>query len=111
MPDILPSPIHGLGLFANRDLQVSQIVLPLHGRVKNMPDELASKWALKLGENLYLDDEQWQIEDFLNHSEVPNCRVDKLILAVVVIKQISYGEELTIDYRATEDMQYVPTPL
>ena len=35
---------------------------------------------------------------FLNHSDEPNCVVDKLSGIITTIYQVNKGEELTIDY-------------
>ena len=96
---VAPSGIHGLGLFANQDFHADEVIMVLGGKPRVGPP---TPYTLRLAENLHLDGEDFLVEDFLNHSSEPNCRIDLAILCLVAVRRIVQGDELTIDYSETE---------
>ena len=95
LPDsitIKDSKIEGLGVFATKDIQANTDLGISHVYDKRFPDDYI---RLPLGA-------------FINHHEMPNCRaivseshesiVDIKHIRIVTEKDISSGEELTLNY-------------
>ena len=100
------SPIHGLGLFAGRDISGGEIVLEYSGE-KISKAESIQRCSEENSFVFYLD-EQFDLDGntesnparFLNHSCSPNCVVEKIEgrLLVVAQRAVAAAEELTFNY-------------
>ena len=88
------SPIHGLGVFASEDLSGGSAVGIFEGKeVKQDTRHSLTLCGRKIEPSSELR--------YLNHSKFPNCGfVGTFLIARHSIKE---GEELTIDYRKTEE--------
>ena len=85
------SPIHGLGLFANKRIRSGAIIGRIEGRLanKNGPHVL---WITEKVGIEVLNDLR-----YINHSDEPNaCYYDDA--TVVALRTIQPGEEITHDY-------------
>jgi uncharacterized protein len=100
---------HGLGVFATRKIRRGTVISEIHGRI--IPDEnYTSRYVMEMGNGQQLEPEA--PFRFVNHSCTPNCELmyydpetlqpdqehlrDKLFIHV--IRSITPGEELSIDY-------------
>lgn len=91
----------GRGLYATRDLKCGDFVLDFIGTT--IPLKQATVLSLQIDDDLALESTA-QIDDFLNHSCCPNCKVvvvdSKVYL--VAVRDIKKDEELSFDYNTTE---------
>ncbi len=109
---VLPSSIHGLGLFSLADISAGQLILPYRGRllsneeargVEIQRQAAGSKvhYLLRLDEETVLDgDGLDNPAKYANHSCRPNC---EMVLVekrpwLAALRPINAGEELTFDY-------------
>lgn len=96
---------HGDGLFAVRSIEAVECVLVFGGYILTVEQEsqLAGKLSdngVQVAKNLVICStrtEEWGGENFLNHSCEPNAGF-KGQIAVVAMRDIAKGEEITIDY-------------
>ena len=106
-----PSPIHGTGGFANRDLARGTRVLEYLGQKITKAESLrrceAGNWFI-----FALDDEfdlDGNVEEnparFLNHSCAPNCEAECCAgrIWITARRDIQAGEEITFNYGYTLD--------
>ncbi len=104
---LAPSPIHGIGVFAIRDIPKGQkiytmalerkpLILTEWSQVEPEIRELIwQRWAFAAeGEMFMSPNDDAHIPSFLNHSDTPN--LDKLTFET--LNDVSAGEELTEDY-------------
>ena len=93
------SGIHGMGAFASAPLKAGEVVCKVEGVERHYtgmtPEELALSFESK-PDYYILPDAPVR---YMNHSDSPNCRVGGLTIRAA--RDISQGEELTIDYRET----------
>jgi hypothetical protein len=110
-----PSKIHGVGLFAMRDIKKGEVLnlnavfhafdVPYKDFKKLRPEVsqlLLERWPLVTkGSHFYYPDTQ--MSAYMNHSETPNYdgKTDK------TLKKIKKGEEITEDYRQIEGWEVV----
>jgi SET domain-containing protein len=112
---LAPSPIHGVGVFAIKDIPPNTIVF----RAETEWVEVSTKFLNRINRKvadlyeslLYKDEEKEviyipstgfsniDISFYLNHSTNPNCRYDLEYDFIVSKNTISVDEELTFDYR------------
>lgn len=114
-----PSPIHGIGVFAIRDIPKGTEVVPASDfRLLTLtPGELdmlhPSVRALILDRTVFNDwqstfkvcspNDEARLRSFMNHSDTPNCD------GAVALYDIAEGEEITEDYRmCTIEGQFHP---
>lgn len=119
---VLPSTIHGLGLFALRPFARSEFIVEYTGElIRASLAEAKERHYRARNIDCYLFKVNWQwVIDasvkggparFINHSCRPNCvtRVMEHRILIVAGREISAGEELTYDYRFdTEEEDRVP---
>jgi SET domain-containing protein len=111
-----PSAIHGVGVFAIRDIPrgapvfgvddapVSRVPAASVRRLRGESRQLYEDFGVVHG-NEYLCPPSFNlltVSWYLNHSETPNTRCDK-DLRFVATRRIRKGEELTADYGAYSD--------
>ena len=90
-----PSPIHGRGLFAAKDLEPGQHIGVYEGPVVE-EDGMHVLWVQET------PDGQWTGYDgknelrFMNHADSPNAELDGL--DCYALEKITAGTEITIDY-------------
>jgi hypothetical protein len=116
-----PSPIHGVGVFAIRDIsagvdpfegcfrgqstRLTEAELEgLHPEVRAMVDDYfvarwGGIWACARGLNAV------DIQYYLNHSETPNMVARDDGSWFVTARDVSAGEELTVDYATFNDLE------
>jgi hypothetical protein len=99
---VLPSPVHGLGVFAGSDFHERQLVeicrvVPL----RRVPDH-TGLWEHQLAWTDECDAIASGGALFYNHSDTPNVRMirhlEENVIKVVAIREIRYGEEMFIQY-------------
>lgn len=95
---IKPSKIAGYGVFSSIKLTEKTILaIPQNGLFTDDYNTIVNKQtAIRYCLNVYQYGDETTLEDYLNHSDNPNCMYHCGIL--FVIKDIPIGEELTIDY-------------
>lgn len=108
--NILPSNIHGLGLFAQDGIEVNTTLCLLDGQkvlfsdykelTQNRDDLPFLEWNALTKELLLVRFFRTKYS-FINHSRTPNCLAQAKGKSVIVstIKDIQTEQELTLDYR------------
>lgn len=111
---VQPSSLHGNGLFAARDLAEGEVLGTLDGQVVDWAtfadmqrarpfgvagDELFTEWNALAQDTLLVRPFRTKY-GFINHSRTPNTELVRDPLRVVVIRAVSVGGELTLDYRS-----------
>jgi len=100
-----PSSIHGVGLFARRDISEGQSIVEYSGERISKAESI--RRCSEGNAFIFYLDEQFDLDGniesnparFLNHSCSPNCAVEKEgRLVVVAQRTIAAGEELTFNY-------------
>ncbi|MBN1302764.1 MAG: SET domain-containing protein [Melioribacteraceae bacterium] len=100
------SPIEGRGIFTTSDIPEGELVMVIEGEVidgdecMRREDEENNVYIFWNGDN-YIDTSNTNKIKYINHSCAPNCEVtdrNENSLNLVSAKNISKGEELTIDY-------------
>ncbi len=94
----------GRGVFAKEDIQYGEIIVDIEARIVRGPSE----YALQIGEEEFLLENY--IDNLINHSCVPNCRVNlwkenKKRVSFISLKTIKKGEEIFWNYNSTEWVQ------
>lgn len=96
------SPIQGTGIFvAQKPIKQGEVFYQVptdNIRTRNHPK------ASKIGKGKYIWDEK--VLNYVNHSCNPNAKLDLKKLALVALRDIAVGEEITNDYNATKDSSY-----
>jgi SET domain-containing protein len=113
--DVRLSPIHGKGLFAKHAIARGEIVAVKGGHVLTAPQWAALEPALgaaeiQISEDLFIAPVDQAQRDgsmlYTNHSCDPNIAIQGQIV-LVSMRDIAPGEELTIDWATTDDLDYV----
>lgn len=94
--------IQGTGIFvAQKPIKQGEVFYQIPNdniRTRNHPK------ASKIGKGKYIWDEE--VLNYVNHSCDPNAKLDLKKPALVALRDIAVGEEITNDYNATEDSSY-----
>ena len=115
--NVRPSAIHGLGLFAARDITAGERLGLYEGRRLSASEVEAAEWdsdltyLFELSDGTIIDGAQHGNDlRHLNHSCQPNCEAVErqednglLQLEIVALRAIAAGEELFIDYALAID--------
>jgi len=97
-----PSPIHGTGIFATRDIEAQETFYYVHQEfLFNKPRERCAR----LNQNTWICDER--VLNYVNHSCNPNTLFVRTLGSVIyprlrAKRVIEAGEEITVDYNRTE---------
>ncbi|MEY8236756.1 SET domain-containing protein-lysine N-methyltransferase [Lachnospiraceae bacterium 66-29] len=110
--EVRDSPIHGKGMFAQKDIKKGEVVFIKGGYILTR-DEFYSNGTinsyLPLDDNYFLaaksKEDELQIKLYNNHSCDPNCGLRGEI-TFIAIKDIRQGEELTCDYAFIDNEDY-----
>lgn len=111
---ILPSPIHGFGLFATENILPGQILGTLDGQVIDWDkyDEIVKALKSNVGNLNNFIFMEWNAlststllvrpfrtkYSYINHSYKPNLKIEYNPIRIVALKKIEKGEEYTLDY-------------
>ncbi len=104
----LSEKFQGDGLFADQDYPIGEVVLDWSTGGKVVHEkEFYEDW-LYYDNAIQISEKEWifhPITRYINHSCEPNCRVeDKNFVA---IKPIRKGDEVIMDYSATENSKWI----
>jgi SET domain-containing protein len=91
----------GRGIVAKKPIGKAETIFEFPGELVSRNKVKNPNAALQLDEDLFLESDG-TIDESLNHSCNPNCYVDFTQLALVALKDIHKGEELTFDYNTSE---------
>ena len=90
------------GVYAARHFAPGEVLLPLDGIVVDRPH----RYSLQIAADRHLapragfeDESAWC---FINHQCDPNCRIDVARMALVALKAVSAGDEVSFNYCSTE---------
>lgn len=99
------SEVNGFGVFAEEPIEEGAVVIPLYGILYRISKAKVKcpKYGFQFGDDFELD--PVNEATFLNHSCEPNLYVnDDWVL--VAMRDISNGEELTMDYGTADFFDY-----
>ncbi|MDQ1698184.1 MAG: uncharacterized protein QOG34_47 [Frankiaceae bacterium] len=110
------SPIHGRGLFANRDIATGEDVIEFGGALvpwsrvrlhrERSGETAAHTFLFDVGDGLVIDGgRNGNSARWINHSCEPNCEavLDGHRVLIVAARDIAAGEELFLDYQLELD--------
>ncbi len=109
------SNIHGTGIFTSVDIKEGEIIMKITGDVidgnecMRREDEEDNVYIFYNGEDCYIDTSVTKKIKFINHNCDYNCDVldgDETYLLLTADRDISAGEELTIDYGYEEIYEF-----
>ncbi len=108
LTDVASSRIHGVGLFASRNLKRGDLIFRINGPIVRVTDFLAlDETTYRMAENWigvsryrYIDTKDSPIR-LINHSCKPNAAIPRA-RELIASAKIAEGEEVTIDYSFTE---------
>ena len=95
--EIKKSKIHGKGIFAKQNIKKGEIILEWH------PKEIRKKDINKSYEDYILNKDGKMFlmqspEKYMNHSYIPNSKMDLKNLKDIATRDIKKGEEITSNY-------------
>ena len=111
---VKPSEIHGTGLHTSVDIKSDELITIITGEVidgdecERREEEEDNVYIFYNGEDCYIDTSNNKFRHLNHHCEY-NCEVedgDENYLLLVAARDISAGEELTIDYGYEEIYEY-----
>jgi len=122
---VLPSSIHGLGLFARRDIEMGEMLIEYAGEmIRLVLCDIRERYYESRGVGCYMFrvNRNWAVDAtmkgnaarFINHSCDPNCesKIVKILgkdhILIFALRNIGCGEELTYDYRFEREMDKLP---
>lgn len=85
------------GLFTRCQITSGSIILKCPGKIVDHPN----RYSLQIDQKRHLN-KGGDIDDFINHSCEPNCFIRFPDLSLEALRDIQPGEELTINYCASE---------
>jgi uncharacterized protein len=112
--EVRESPIHGRGLFATHAIATGEIVAVKGGHILTKEAWTALERELgaadiQIAEDLFIapvrQDQRHGGMLYTNHSCDPNLAIQGQIV-LVAMKDVAAGEELTIDWATTDDLDY-----
>ncbi|MDO9371378.1 MAG: SET domain-containing protein-lysine N-methyltransferase [Gammaproteobacteria bacterium] len=95
------SPQHGKGVFATAAIEAGAEILTFTGPLLQRGQFQHGDYHLQIGDDLYLG-ASGKADDYVNHSCEPNAGFGKA-LALVALRDIAKGEEITWDYSTAID--------
>ena len=100
----------GLGVFARTDIPTQTLIAQFIGKVytSNFATEVPARMVdhvIQIGPKTFLHAEE-RLAELINHSCRPNCGI-KNLTQVVTAFPIKTGEEVTWDYRCSENSDWV----
>lgn len=109
--ELRPSSIHGLGLFAKKDIAAGTVVVAWGGHVLTkdevdlLPSGISNNYALEIYPGFYLvetHEDELDASDFPNHSCEPNCAIVNTVMGIS-LRKISAREEITFDFSSPSE--------
>lgn len=105
--EVKDSLLHGKGIFTTVDIPEGEIVMIIEGEVidglecERREEEENNLYIFWNGDDNYIDAANTEKARYLNHLCEPNCYIDdgdEKSLNLIAARNISAGEEITIDY-------------
>ena len=111
------SSVHGFGVFADEAIPAGKRIIEYTGE-RIARREAVKRWDPKQASYLFKLDSYWRIDgavggsgaEFVNHSCDPNTKavLRRGKIQFVSQRKISRGEELTLDYKYSPDLERLP---
>lgn len=92
----------GKGIFTKKSFNTGQPIIKLKGRISLRPHINASLNSIQIDDDTYIDADEQQAWQYVNHSCLPNTRLDLDNLCFMALHNISIGDEITYNYCTTE---------
>lgn len=102
--EIRGSPIHGEGVFAAATIRRGALVAAVTGEPKHytsFPRDLLLTRGFEVAKDTYIVPDKESPAWYFNHSDTPNCKYSAGARNITALREITPGEELTIDYNET----------
>jgi len=110
--EIKESPVNGVGMFAKESIKAGEITFVKGGHIlrrKEMSSSGVISSYLPIADDLFLaartKAQEKGVKLYINHSCDPNCGLRGEI-SFVAMRDITKGEELTIDYAMVDNEDY-----
>lgn len=110
--ELLESNIHGLGMFAKKNIQKGEVTFIKGGHILEYKELFSSEVIfsyLPIDDKFFIgakdQTEELTIKLFNNHSCEPNCAIRGEI-TFIALRDIVAGEELTCDYATIDNEEY-----
>ena len=111
------SPVHGFGVFADEVIPAGKRIIEYTGE-RIARREAVKRWDPKQASYLFRLDSYWRIDgavggsgaEFVNHSCEPNIMavIRRGTIHFFSKRRIKRGEELTLDYKYSPDLERLP---
>lgn len=98
---ILQEGVHGKGVFATGTFKKGEKLFDMNGEIVTHP----TRTSIQIGKNKHIEDD---IGIYVNHHCHPTAKVNQKKRALISIKNIEIGDEITFDYNQNEDQLATP---
>jgi SET domain-containing protein len=98
---IVKSGLEGQGVFTLRPIKAGAVIFEMKGKIVDAPTQT----SVQVGEKKHIED---NLAKFLNHHCSASAMVDREKKALVALRNLNPGDEITFDYRKNEDKMAVP---
>jgi hypothetical protein len=92
----------GLGLVATENIAEGRVVIDFTGQLLRTSRVSRFHHAIQVGRDRFLEAAPEALDNYINHSCTPTCRVDFDQLALISMQFIPAGWEISFDYETTE---------
>ncbi|HEU5280641.1 MAG TPA: SET domain-containing protein-lysine N-methyltransferase [Gammaproteobacteria bacterium] len=98
---IVKSGLQGQGVFTLRPIKADDVIFEMKGKMVDAPTQT----SVQVGDKQHIED---NLAKYLNHHCEASARVDREKKALVALRNLNPGDEITFDYRKNEDKMAVP---
>lgn len=98
---IVKSGLQGQGVFTLRPIKAGAVIFEMQGRMVDAPTQT----SVQVGDKKHIED---NLAKFLNHHCAASAMVDRAKKALVALRDLNPGDEITFDYRKNEDKMAAP---
>lgn len=98
---IVKAGLAGSGVFTCKPIKAGEILFVMSGKLISSPTQT----SVQIGDNQHIED---PLAKYLNHHCSPSAKVVREQRAVVALRDLQFGEEITFDYTQNEDKMAAP---
>lgn len=98
---IVKAGLEGKGVFTLRNIKAGDVIFQMTGRIVDKPTQT----SVQVGDHQHIED---NLAKYLNHACEPSAAVRQEQRALVALRDLKPGEEITFDYNKNEAKMAVP---